>query len=247
MIDAILIEDQSHALQELKVKVMDKFPQINFRSRINSSEFAHTKFIEPLPCIAFIEIGTLCSELTSIVHFFSRQNVEMILISNDKDYVFKIINMGITGYILKPIEECELEKAMQTAMSRISHKQKFKQGESQFDEILKRFSDKDLIGIPTVSGFEFLYVGDIIRCEGLQRCTRIVTLTKSNIVSAYNLGEFKKILLPYNFFAPHKSHLINLQMIRSYLREGTIIMADQSKVPVARRKRTEFLGLIKHP
>lgn len=101
-------------------------------------------------------------------------------------------------------------------------------------------SPSNKIGIPTARGLEFLEAGNIIRCEGVQRCTKVVS-HQNSILSSYNLGEFRKLLESYNFYAPHKSHLISLDHIVRYDKEGFIEMSDQEQIPVSRRRRQEFL------
>ena len=103
-----------------------------------------------------------------------------------------------------------------------------------------------LIGIPTLKGMDFFPVEDIIRCEGLSRCTRIFAKDRSNMVSGYNLGEFTRLLTPYFFFSPHRSHLVNLRHVKSYNREGTIVMRDDSCVPVSKQKKAAFLEMMVH-
>ena len=82
-----------------------------------------------------------------------------------------------------------------------------------FEKILNERVENALVGIPNIEGFDFVFVKEIIRCEGLQKCTRIITTSKTDIISSYNIGEFRKLLEPYHFFSPHKSHLINLAFI----------------------------------
>ena len=81
----------------------------------------------------------------------------------------------------------------------------------------------------------------------MQKCTRIITNTKTDIISSYNIGEFKKLLEPYGFFVTHKSHLINLTYVKHYRREGTIILKDNSSVPVSKRRKAIFLKQVIHP
>ena len=47
----------------------------------------------------------------------------------------------------------------------------------------------------------------------------------------------------HDFFQVHKSHLINLNYIEKYLKEGYIIIGEQ-KIPVSRNRRNEFLEMI---
>lgn len=104
-----------------------------------------------------------------------------------------------------------------------------------------------LIGIPTIEGLEFIATEKIIRCEGLQKCTLIITTEKSNIISSYNIGKFANLLEENGFFSCHRSHLINLQYVKKYTREGYIFFSANSKpVPLARRKRCEFLKEMRH-
>ncbi len=80
-----------------------------------------------------------------------------------------------------------------------------------------------LVGIPTIECMEFVDTEKIIRCEGLQKCTLIVTTEKSDIISSYNLGKFVDLLEENGFFYCHRSHLINLKFVKKYTRE---IMKD---------------------
>jgi DNA-binding LytR/AlgR family response regulator len=103
----------------------------------------------------------------------------------------------------------------------------------------------NIVGIPTLEGIEFLKTEEIIRCEGLQRLTKVFT-TGATIISSYNIGEFGKLLCSSGFFAPHKSHLINLQYLRRYNVDGTISLRDGACVPLARRRKEAFLKWVRH-
>jgi two-component system LytT family response regulator len=52
------------------------------------------------------------------------------------------------------------------------------------------------------------------------------------------------MLEPFGFFKPHKSHLINSRFIVKYFKEGTIVLKDGSTVPLAKRKKHEFIQYI---
>jgi len=104
-----------------------------------------------------------------------------------------------------------------------------------------------LIGIPTIEGLEFIDTEKIIRCEGLQKCTLIVTTEKTDIISSYNIGKFVDLLEENGFFPCHRSHLINLKYVKKYTREGYIFFSANSKpVPLARRKKDAFLSEMRH-
>lgn len=104
-----------------------------------------------------------------------------------------------------------------------------------------------LVGVPTIEGVEFINTEKVIRCEGLQKCTLIVTTEKSDIISSYSIGKFSELLEEDGFFSCHRSHLINLKYVKKYTREGYIFFsADSKPVPLARRRRSDFMDQMRH-
>jgi two-component system LytT family response regulator len=108
-------------------------------------------------------------------------------------------------------------------------------------KILDRQNNPGVVGIPTDQGMEFIAAKDILRCEGLNKYTLIVCSDGLQLVSSYNIGEFAKQLQPFSFFAPHKSHLVNLAFIKRLNCENQIVLRDGTAVPLSRRRRLEFL------
>ena len=98
--------------------------------------------------------------------------------------------------------------------------------------------------IPCCKSYEFVFLKDIIRCEGLQNYTRIYLVDGSSIVSSINIGSYKKTLKQHNFFNCHKSHLINNEHILRYHKDGEVEMVDESRIPVARRRKDIFFSEI---
>ena len=110
---------------------------------------------------------------------------------------------------------------------------------------MKKKTKEHLVGIPTQRGIEIVPVSEIIRCEGMQKCTRIISSEKKDIVSSYSIGVFRKLLQEFgSFFSPHRSYVVNMNFICKYERAGHIVMKDGSRVPVTRTRRNDFLELI---
>ncbi|MNU77960.1 LytTr DNA-binding domain protein [compost metagenome] len=54
------------------------------------------------------------------------------------------------------------------------------------------------------------------------------------------------MLVPMGFFRSHQSHLINMVYFDHYLKgdNNTIVMKDKTAIPLAIRKKEEFLNLL---
>ena len=246
MISAVLINHEPETLQFLEKNLNIYYPQLKICGCATSAAEA-SKLIDLLnPSLTIIEIEMPNLNGFQILKNCSFYNFELICISRYLENAIDAFKNQACGFLLKPIQVEELIIAVNNAKARIDAKM---QSQSQANhKLFPSFSPYNppgaLIGIPTIEGFDFIPVEEIIRCEGLQNCTRIVTQKKSDIVSSYNIGEFRKQLEKFGFFTSHKSHLINLIHIKKYYKEGTIYMSDKSYVPVAKRRKSQFLKLM---
>jgi two-component system LytT family response regulator len=247
MLSALLVDKDQRAIIALEVMLDRYCPQVSICGKVTTvNDAMGYLYDESNPDIIFSEV-----DLPNDSGFkFTERNItadyELIFVAENPTYALKAIKRQVAGFLVKPVKEKELLHAVHLAEERI-HQRKL----SEINRLLlKNYemgqAQKDAIGIPTIEGFEIIHPEDIIRCEGMQNCTRIITKDRSDIISSYNLGKFIKLFGEELFFSPHKSHLVNIHHIKKYLREGTIIMVDGSNVPVSKRRKVEILKYFKH-
>ncbi|MEN8228472.1 MAG: LytTR family DNA-binding domain-containing protein [Bacteroidota bacterium] len=246
MVNSLLIESEKEALTSLEDMIDNYCPQISICGKAHSIPTAFELITDINPELVFIDVSLLLKNGICIVDQFTSVSYEFILVSDFSKYAIDAIKCSAAGYVIKPVKKEDLLIAVANAHNRITIKAEYANNKFLAERYFRQSNNEDVIGIPTIEGFEFIPIKDILRFEGLQKCTRVITKDKSDIVSSYNIGEFRKLLRDFSFFSPHKSHLINLSYIRKYHREGSIKMVDGSFVPVAKRKKGEFLEKIKH-
>lgn len=194
---------------------------------------------EETPELIFIDAYNLTQSDLEYLKNQKLQSEFIVVLDKNQNNQFTIPfnTLRPIGYLFKPLNIELLILTLETVKRIISSK-----------KLLDKSSIfKNKIGIPTMDGLDFIDIKKIIRCEGLTNCTKIITHSSSkNIISSYNIGEFKKLLIPFGFYSPHKSHLINISFVDKYKKEGVIKMQFDEKaiVPVARSKRTEFLSFV---
>jgi two-component system, LytTR family, response regulator len=246
MVNASLIESSGGALDCLEIWISKLFPEISISYKANSLAAAWKTLPDSDSMLVFIDIAGIKNEEMNLVDKIISAEFEVIFVTTIGANAADAIKYGATGYILKPIKKNDFVLTVRNALRRIKKKEEQQKNNNLLEMLTSRVDKDQIIGIPTLEGYEFIQVSDIIRCEGLQKCTRIITNEKTDIISSYNLGEFRKLLEPFGFYSPHKSHLINLKHIRKYHREGSIIMLNGSYVPVSKRKKKDFLEQFTH-
>jgi two-component system LytT family response regulator len=246
MISSILVDKGNDDILSLEKMLCNDFPNIHISGKAETIPASATLVNEINPELLIINIELLLNCGLVLKDYFLNVNFEIIFLTETSNYVNDAIYCNASGYLLKPIQKEHLSIAVNNALSKINTKKENARNKLLAEKYTRHFSGDDVIGIPTIEGFDFIMVKEIIRCEGLQKCTRVITIKRTDIISSYNLGEFRKLLEPYGFYSPHKSHLINLNHILKYQREGNVLMTNNSYVPIAKGKRGEFLNRVNH-
>jgi len=246
MVSTLLIDNDKKAANNLEQLLKRHCPQISICAISHSFDNAVSIIEKEKPQVVFAEVELYSGNSLKLLALLNNFRFEVIALSKKRIYALQAMNCCAIGYLLKPINKGKLINSVKHAKRRIIEKGQLfnvKKTEDFYNPTDQK--NKDVIGIPTIEGFEFIRISEIIRCQGMQKCTRVITTEKADIISSYNLGQFRKKLEPMGFYSPHKSHLINLNLIRKYHKEGNILMANGSWVPVATRKKKDFIDHIK--
>ena len=247
MINALLVQFENNKTQSLEESIHEYCNGVRISKKLKGNhELLEILNSEGNSDLVFFDINTPSVQFLQVLNQLNSCGVAYVIVSKNKSFAYEAIQLNATGFVHKPINPADLMLAIRNVKTQILRKQKEEKNLQIMRQISQKLSDVDKIGVPTMEGFDFIFIDEIIRCEGMQKCTLIVTKQRKKLVSSYNLGEFRKRLEPFGFFSSHKSHLINLKQIRQYKREGSIIMSDNTCVPVSRRRRNDFLDVVFH-
>lgn len=241
-IESIIIDQDSASCSYLKKCLLSRFPEITIQGEASS-------ICEACKLIERVSPELVFSEVKIFDQIRNQQTLavfETVYLSDRSEDAIMAIWQDACGFILKPLKLSDIVLSVRSAIQKLSSRSSIAKIQSLGSSDSPLLPHTKLIGIPTMEGMEFIHVHEIVRCEGLQKCTRIVSSRKTNLISSYNIGEFKKLLEEYGFFPCHKSHLINLMHVKRFTREGFVYLSDNAAVPLARRKRPEFLHVLKH-
>lgn len=157
-------------------------------------------------------------------------------------YAVRAFKFNAIDYLLKPFSPDELADAIRKALAKTPVSSGTQSLLNLIDFV--RGSAKKL-ALPMLSGFEYVEVKDIIRCEAEGNYTRVYMRDKQMHLISRTLKNYEQLLVPEGFMRVHAAHLINLKEVKSYRKGegGYIVMCDGSTVEVSRNKKNEFMAL----
>ena len=238
---AVLVDDEHKSLQLLSSLLAQYCPTVDVVGTAADVTEGLSVIAATAPDLLFLDVEMPGGTGFELIERLSHLRYEIVFVTSFDRYALRAIQCCALGYIVKPVDPTELIRVVSRALEQSRLKADDRRNRQLLANLKEPNSRDNRIGIPSDRGLDFVRAGDIVRCEGVERCTRVVLADGNAFLSSYNLGEFRKLLEAYHFFSPHKSHLINLDHIVRYDRDGTVETTDGGQVPVSRRRRQEFL------
>lgn len=240
----IIIDDESKPAKLLKLLIEELDLNILVTDIFSNPNVALKALKTLHPDFIFLDIEMPEMNGFEFLKKMSNPEIPIVFVTGYANYAIDAIRIAAIDYLMKPIQPDELSEAIKKVRLRLKERNISSMDQILIDNVSNADALTHTIGIPSVEGIDFVLIKDIIYCEGTNRYTKVISTDRDMILSSYSLGKFSDLLSDRRFFQVHRSYLINLSMISQYKSEGTITLKDGSTIPIARRRKDEFLGLI---
>jgi len=241
MINTVIVDDEKKGRDLLQILLREHCPAINVVGVADDISKALELINLLNPELIFLDIHMPGGSGFDLLEKIGDRKINVIFVTAYHEHAIKAFKFSALDYLLKPIDEEELIKAVKKAEALVS-----KTPVSKDAEVLKpsyNTSGNGRLALSTSLGLVFVEIKDIERCEASGKYTTCFLSNSKEIIVTKNLKEFEDVLSEYNFIRIHHSHLINLEYIRQYHkgRGGYITMKSGSTITVSQRKKEEFL------
>ena len=243
MIRALIIDDEQHCIDRLKSIAANYANDLHIIDTFQSVETGIAAVHKFKPDLLFLDVQINGKTGFDLLEQIGKNDFEVIFTTAHDKYAVQAFKFSAIDYLLKPVNEDDFKSAIEKVSKRLQEKNFAQRLDVLLHNIKTPSNNTKKISIPTISGFEFVEVGNIIRCESDINYTTLFLKDKQKITVAKTLKEFEELLTEFNFFRVHNSHLINLAYIKSYNKGkgGQVIMHDHSEIEVSVRRKDEFM------
>jgi two-component system LytT family response regulator len=246
MIKALVIDDENRT-RDLIAKMINSFELDIKAISDGESVVSGLKAIEEHnPDIVFLDIQMPDGTGFDLLRSLPNKSFEVIFITAHEEFAIKAIKFSALDYILKPIDADELKAAVERSVKSIGNKKE----ESQFDALQLNIqpNQKRRLVLKTQESVHVVELDSIIRCESERNYTSFFLISGKKIVVSKTLKDYEILLAGHNFLRVQQSHLINLDFVSRYdkINGGTIVMKDDSEVPLSQAKREIFFKILEN-
>lgn len=240
----IIIDDEKNARETL-AKIIERYFSTKIKilfsaDSVKEGVFAINKYN---PDLVFLDIEMPEENGFKLFEYFDIYNFEVIFTTAYKQYAIDAIKFAALDYLLKPINFIDLRDVL----TRLEKKQSQTSNNTQIEAFLSNLNNDpgnfSKIALPTLDGYQLEKVNNIVYCQAEENYCKIFTNRNEVILVARTLKNIEELLPEEVFFRIHKSHLVNMNYIKSYSKtDGYKIKLENGiELDVATRRNDEFL------
>ena len=245
MFKVVLVEEDIKITRWIKKVISEGFPALTIEGEAKDLSKAFDQITKIKPDLIIFETMVNNKSVFSLIEQLKFLDFEIVFVTSHKKYSYEALKYNTVDYLIKPLVSADFIAALHKSVNKMKSKlidQELKLIVSNVKNVQQR---NVKLAIPTIKGFIFLFIDEIIRCEANGAYTTIYTTNKEKITASKSLKEYEGSLPTNRFFRIHNSHLINIDKVAQYNkgRGGYVIMEDGMQIEVATRRKNFFLSI----
>ncbi|MFT5617009.1 MAG: two-component system LytT family response regulator [Arenicella sp.] len=178
---------------------------------------------------------------------------KIIFVTAYNHFAIRAIKLGALDYLLKPIDEDELNLALdkylkESESAQSNQNKKLGTPKSQANFLANQLQQKEdlpkKIVLKTLHEMFFVDMREIEYCKGEGSYTKFYLSENQQIMVSKPLKEYEDLLPSPQFLRTHKSYLVNTDLVKSFNQDGFVVLESKVEVPVSVRKKESVLQVL---
>ena len=246
-IRTVIVDDEVSAREALKNYIAKYCPQLAIAGEASNCNDAIRILHDVRPQLVFLDVEMPFGNAFDVLEGCRDLYFETIFATAFSDYSIRALNQSAAYYLLKPISIEELIQAVNKVQQHIVHNEIFNRNQILAENIREPKQERQRIILPTLEGFEVERLDDILRFQGNGNFTDVYFRRKvKSKKMVCRLLKYFDGMLSHPFLRVHKSHIINLNTVKSYIKGsgGLIVLEDDTEIEISAAYKEGFLSLI---
>jgi len=248
MIKAVIIDDEKDSIDTLKWKLENYCPDVNVISSFEKPADG-VSYLKKNPVdLLFLDIEMPMLTGFDVLEELGRDiPFDIIFITAYDNFGIQAVKFSALDYLLKPVQNKELKEAIDKHLKKSQQKIPSEQIDLLLNNVqAERKGKRGRIALASKESIEFVDPNDIVVCEANSNYTNVYLVEGRKRVISKTLKDFEEMLIQFDFFRPHNSHLINLGRVKEFIRGdgGYLVMENKMKIPVSKNRKEELMQLL---
>lgn len=241
-----IIDDEPMSVGVLQALLQELTTDIEIVGTAESIEDGVKLINQQQPELVFLDIHLKDGYGFDILKKVEHTNFQIIFVTAYHNYAIKAFQFSALHYLLKPINDEDLEIAIQRYRQQNVESLSLKDTHQVLKNAMNGRYKK--LALPTTNAVQYVDIELISHCEANAGYTTFYLTNKEKIMVSKPLSSYESMLNEVGFFRIHDKYLINLREVLRYIRGrgGQVELNSGVVLDVAVRKKNVFLATLDH-
>lgn len=245
MIKGVIIEDEQNARETLRVLIEKNCENVEVVGEAHDVKSGLDCINKHNPDLVFLDIEMPDGDGFDLLRQVRRFNFNIIFTTAYSEFAVRAFKYNTIDYLLKPIVQDELIKAVNKAEIELRTRDLSKKFNSLLDFISDGKNAKRIV-LSSNERYDIVNVSDIIMCKSDKNYTSFYLEDGQVITISKTMKDFEEVLSANNFIRVHKQYMVNMDHVKSFGRTSSnmIRLSRDLEVPVSTRNKDKLLEII---
>lgn len=240
MLKCIAIDDEPLALRQISAYIA-KIPYLELAATFNNAIEAQQRLASERVDLIFVDINM--PDLNGVDFVRALTDRPMVVFTTAySEYAIDGFKLDAVDYLLKPFSFADFSRAAAKANSLYELRQGRLPAQPDSDSEATP-KDREYISVKADYKVSLVRIADIVYIESEGEYVRMHLCDGSTITTLFRLKNMEAALPSEQFMRVHRSYIVNLRAIRSYVR-GRIFLSDTEYVPIGENYKEVFQNYI---
>lgn len=245
ILNTIIIEDEPLSREFLKNLLAQFCPEINIIGTAATEDDAIALITKLKPDLVFLDIELQKGTGFGVLKDLNSTDFQVVFTTALDDEAIKTIRISGVDYLQKPIDIDSLKSIIKSVIEKRNN-DTYRTALQHLLTTLQNDNVPVELMISSEQGSEYVTIKDIIHINATNTGSNFTLRSGEQKKATKQLKELEQLLSSYEFFRPHSDHIVNTKEIIKMIDEGegSLIMKNNSILPVSRKKREEVQAIL---
>jgi two-component system LytT family response regulator len=236
MLKAAILDDEIKGSKLLAQKLLNFEDELQVVALFNDAEKAALAIRDLTIDVLFLDVEMPGLNGFQVLERLGTFEFEVIFTTAYDTYTLEALRLSAVDYLLKPVDEEDLQLAITRLKKRVAEKAVHK-------EVRREEKPKNRLALPTAEGVYIVDKATIIRVEAMSNYSVFLLTDHKKIVVSKTLKEFEGVLVDAHFMRINRSVIVNLDFVVKYRKGdgGTLELSDGAEIEVSPQKKELLL------
>lgn len=238
MIKAVILDDEIRGSNLLHHKLQEFQNSLSIDAIYNDPQKALSEIPKLEVDVLFLDVEMPFMNGFEFLEKLGQFNFEVIFVTAYNIYTLDALKANALDYLLKPVNNEELKKAISKLEQKLVQKEKLRKA-----DLIENRPHLSRIALPTAEGIHLVKKDDILKVEAMSNYSIFFLNNLSKIIVSRTLKEFEILFEHTQLLRVNRSVIVNLDYIVKYKKGegGTIEMMDGSEIEVSPSKKKQLM------